>query len=66
MTQQTKRRISIDLNKPLIAIFAVWAVLSLCSAIRSLKPTVTITVPQTKTTVQVPQQAVLPDPRSFR
>lgn len=42
------------------------AALVVAEAIRSLKPTVTISVPQVKTTVQVPQQAVLPDPRSFR
>ena len=45
----------IDLTAPAIGIVIIWAVLTLSSAIRSLKPVVTITVPQTKTTVQVPK-----------
>lgn len=52
-----------DLDKPAIGIVIIWAVLTLSSAIRSLKPVVTITVPQTKTTVQV--KGGLPDPRDY-
>lgn len=41
--------------------FGLWQI---SRAIRDTR--ISITVPQTKTTVNVPKQAVLPDPRSFR
>lgn len=53
----------VNLTAPAIGIVIIWAVLTLSSAIRSLRPVVTITVPQVKTTVQV--KCGLPDPRDY-